>query len=99
MALPTRDASPDRLKQAVHRARATSTEGLLERLFTFAFKHLVYPQIWEDPEVDMAALLRPFGLALTAGTADGGGRRWTVSEAADATAEQRRLREGWLAGR
>lgn len=50
-------------------------------------------------EVDMAALLRPFGLALTAGTADGGGRRWTVSEAADATAEQRRLREGWLAGR
>lgn len=56
MALPTREASPDRLKQAVHRARATSTEGLLERLFTFAFKHLVYPQIWEDPEVDMAAL-------------------------------------------
>ena len=56
MAPSTRDASPDRLKQAVHRARPTSTEGLLERLFTFAFKHLVYPQIWEDPEVDMVAL-------------------------------------------
>src|SRR5262245_11856640 len=30
--------------------------GLLEFLFTLAFKGLVYPQIWEDPEVDMEAL-------------------------------------------
>jgi S-adenosylmethionine-diacylglycerol 3-amino-3-carboxypropyl transferase len=29
---------------------------MLERLFTLAFSGLVYPQIWEDPEVDMAAL-------------------------------------------
>jgi S-adenosylmethionine-diacylglycerol 3-amino-3-carboxypropyl transferase len=29
---------------------------MLELLFTFAFKGLVYPQIWEDPEVDMEAL-------------------------------------------
>ncbi|HMN86835.1 MAG TPA: DUF3419 family protein, partial [Bauldia sp.] len=56
MALSIREASPDGLKQAVHRARPASTEGLLERLFTFAFRHLVYPQIWEDPEVDLAAL-------------------------------------------
>ena len=29
---------------------------MLERLFTLAFKRLVYPQIWEDPVVDMQAL-------------------------------------------
>ncbi|WP_029057478.1 DUF3419 family protein [Stappia stellulata] len=41
---------------AVHRNRALSGEGALERLFTWAFKGLVYPQIWEDPEIDMEAL-------------------------------------------
>ncbi len=41
---------------AVHRNRALSREGLLERLFTLAFRGLVYPQIWEDPVVDMQAL-------------------------------------------
>ncbi|OIQ35348.1 MAG: S-adenosylmethionine--diacylglycerol 3-amino-3-carboxypropyl transferase [Roseobacter sp. MedPE-SWchi] len=30
--------------------------GRLERLFSRLFLGLVYPQIWEDPEVDMAAL-------------------------------------------
>ena len=31
-----------------------------ERIFTLAFKGLVYPQIWEDPEVDLKALeLKP----------------------------------------
>lgn len=44
------------LKKAVHRSGARSYDGLLERLFTFFFKGLVYPQIWEDPEVDMQAL-------------------------------------------
>ena len=29
---------------------------MLERMFTFAFSKLVYPQIWEDPVVDMKAL-------------------------------------------
>jgi len=52
----TLDASKARLKNAVHRSSATSRDGFLERLFTFAFKGLVYPQIWEDPEVDMKAL-------------------------------------------
>lgn len=33
-----------------------SREGLLERLFALAFGGLVYPQIWEDPDVDRAAL-------------------------------------------
>ena len=44
------------LKAAVHRAKPLSREGVLERMFTFAFSKLVYPQIWEDPVVDMKAL-------------------------------------------
>jgi len=45
-----------RVGAAVQRHRALSKEGLLERAFTFAFSGLVYPQIWEDPEIDMQAL-------------------------------------------
>src|SRR3974390_1119211 len=44
------------LSAAVHRNRTFSRAGALERLFTFAFRGLVYPQIWEDPVVDMEAL-------------------------------------------
>ncbi|MGE0211758.1 MAG: DUF3419 family protein [Parvibaculaceae bacterium] len=44
------------LKRAVHRHRAASMGGVLERLFTLAFSGLVYPQIWEDPVVDMEAM-------------------------------------------
>jgi S-adenosylmethionine-diacylglycerol 3-amino-3-carboxypropyl transferase len=33
--------------------RHLSKQGLLERAFTFAFRGLVYAQIWEDPEVDL----------------------------------------------
>jgi S-adenosylmethionine-diacylglycerol 3-amino-3-carboxypropyl transferase len=44
------------LGSAVHRSKPLSKAGLLERMFTFAFSGLVYPQIWEDPVVDMAAL-------------------------------------------
>jgi S-adenosylmethionine-diacylglycerol 3-amino-3-carboxypropyl transferase len=48
------------LSVAVHHNAGLSKTGLLERLFTIAFRGLVYPQIWEDPEVDMQALaLRP----------------------------------------
>ncbi|MEM8811326.1 MAG: DUF3419 family protein [Pseudomonadota bacterium] len=46
----------EHLNKAVHRSKATSSDGMLERLFTFFFKGLVYPQIWEDPDVDMQAL-------------------------------------------
>jgi S-adenosylmethionine-diacylglycerol 3-amino-3-carboxypropyl transferase len=31
-------------------------DGALQHLFTWAFKGLVYPQIWEDPDIDMEAL-------------------------------------------
>jgi S-adenosylmethionine-diacylglycerol 3-amino-3-carboxypropyl transferase len=48
------------LTSAVHRSKPLSRAGLLERMFTLAFSGLVYPQIWEDPVVDMDALeLRP----------------------------------------
>ncbi len=45
-----------RLAKAVQLNRLTTKRGILERLFTLNFSGLVYPQIWEDPEVDMAAL-------------------------------------------
>ena len=48
--------SSSALKKAVYQNPAPSKQGSLERLFAFAFDNLVYPQIWEDPEVDMSAL-------------------------------------------
>ncbi len=45
-----------KVTNAVHRHRHLSKQGLLERAFTFAFRGLVYAQIWEDPAVDMEAL-------------------------------------------
>ncbi|SNR60654.1 DUF3419 family protein [Puniceibacterium sediminis] len=51
---------PRQLGAAVHQNSALNRTGLLERLFSRLFHGLVYPQIWEDPVVDMAALnLRP----------------------------------------
>jgi S-adenosylmethionine-diacylglycerol 3-amino-3-carboxypropyl transferase len=44
------------LTTAVHRHKPLSAAGLRERMFTLAFRGLVYPQIWEDPRVDMEAL-------------------------------------------
>jgi S-adenosylmethionine-diacylglycerol 3-amino-3-carboxypropyl transferase len=44
------------LGAAVHQNAALSRAGVLERLFSRLFHGLVYPQIWEDPIVDMAAL-------------------------------------------
>lgn len=51
-----RRASADLVGAAVNRSRLLSAEGVIERLFTLAFSGLVYPQIWEDPAVDLAAL-------------------------------------------
>lgn len=44
------------LNKAVIDNKITSKRGFLERLFTFVFRGFVYPQIWEDPEVDLTAL-------------------------------------------
>ena len=52
------DEKPDPalLKNAVHDHKLISKKGVLERLFTLFFRGFVYPQIWEDPEVDLEAL-------------------------------------------
>lgn len=50
------ETSSDLLSKAVHRNARFSVEGMLERAFTRAFSGLVYPQIWEDPVVDMKAM-------------------------------------------
>jgi S-adenosylmethionine-diacylglycerol 3-amino-3-carboxypropyl transferase len=44
------------LRDAVRGNAATAPIALLERLFARLFQDLVYPQIWEDPVADMAAL-------------------------------------------
>jgi S-adenosylmethionine-diacylglycerol 3-amino-3-carboxypropyl transferase len=44
------------VRGAMLRTETLSKQGLLERAFAFAFRGLVYAQIWEDPEVDMEAL-------------------------------------------
>jgi len=51
-----RRATEEGLRTAVHRSKPLSRAGVLERLFTVAFRGLVYPQIWEDPVVDLEAL-------------------------------------------
>ena len=52
----TKSTARKLLGKAVHRNKAASKEGLLERLFTLSFNGLVYPQIWEDPVVDLDAM-------------------------------------------
>ncbi|WP_269930407.1 DUF3419 family protein [Aminobacter sp. HY435] len=42
--------------KAVCQNPALSKEGLSERLFALLFSGLVYPQIWEDPDVDIEAM-------------------------------------------
>ncbi len=45
-----------RLGEALYQHRALSKSGLSERFFALLFSGLVYPQIWEDPDVDMDAM-------------------------------------------
>jgi S-adenosylmethionine-diacylglycerol 3-amino-3-carboxypropyl transferase len=44
------------VSRVVKQHRVLSIEGFLEKLFAAAFSELVYPQIWEDPVVDLAAM-------------------------------------------
>lgn len=44
------------LRNAVYQNKALSRAGFSERLFALLFSGLVYPQIWEDPDVDMEAM-------------------------------------------
>lgn len=55
-----------KIADAVTQASTVSKQGLFERAFAFAFKGLVYAQIWEDPVVDMEALaIRPDSRIIT----------------------------------
>lgn len=46
----------NQLKSAFVRHRALSKAGISERLFGLMFSGLVYPQIWEDPDIDLIAM-------------------------------------------
>jgi len=71
-----------RLRKAVHRHKPLSGKGVQERLFTLAFSGMVYPQIWEDPVVDLEALQLKDGETLTA-IASGGCNILSYITAAD----------------
>src|SRR5262245_15896851 len=81
-AVAPRHGKQARLKSAVHRHKAASNKGIQERLFTLAFSGLVYPQIWEDPVVDLEALKLKDGEHLVA-IASGGCNILSYLTAAD----------------
>src|SRR3984885_3291309 len=49
------------IADAVRNSRNHSESTLWDRLFAVWFRRLVYTQIWEDPEADLAALQLPVG--------------------------------------
>lgn len=54
------------IADAVRNSRGRDEATLWDRLFAFWFRRLVYTQIWEDPEADLAALqLKPGATILT----------------------------------
>ncbi len=72
-----------KLKSALLQHKALSPAGLSERLFGLLFSGLVYPQIWEDPIVDMEAMqIRPGHRIVTIGS--GGCNMLTYLSAAPA---------------
>ncbi|MEM9106632.1 MAG: DUF3419 family protein [Pseudomonadota bacterium] len=46
----------NKLAEAVYQNRLLTREGIAERLFAGFFSGLVYPQIWEDPQIDIEAM-------------------------------------------
>lgn len=44
------------IRKAVRGQKSLKSKGLLEQLFAQMFSGLVYPQIWEDPLVDLLAM-------------------------------------------
>ncbi len=49
------------IADAVRNSRGQDESTVWDRLFAFWFRRLVYTQIWEDPEADLAALRLPVG--------------------------------------
>lgn len=52
------------IADAVRNSRLESETTWWDRLFAFWFQRLVYTQIWEDPEADLAALQLPAGATI-----------------------------------
>src|SRR6266436_4551691 len=49
------------IADAVRNSKGEDESTVWDRLFAFWFQRLVYTQIWEDPEADLAALRLPLG--------------------------------------
>ena len=49
------------IADAVRNSRGEAEATVWDKLFAFWFRRLVYTQIWEDPEADLAALQLPLG--------------------------------------
>src|SRR6266700_8392689 len=49
------------IADAVRNSRTLDESTIWDRIFPFWFRRLVYTQIWEDPEADLAALRLPLG--------------------------------------
>lgn len=49
------------IADAVRNSRSDDQSTVWDRLFALWFRRLVYTQIWEDPEADLAALQLPIG--------------------------------------
>jgi S-adenosylmethionine-diacylglycerol 3-amino-3-carboxypropyl transferase len=49
------------IADAVRNSRDEAEATVWDKLFAFWFRRLVYTQIWEDPEADLAALQLPLG--------------------------------------
>lgn len=52
------------IAEAVRNSRHHSESTVWDRLFAVWFRRLVYTQIWEDPEADLAALQLPVGSSI-----------------------------------
>ena len=52
------------IADAVRNLRSRDESTVWDRLFAFWFRRLVYTQIWEDPEADLAALQLPIGATI-----------------------------------
>ncbi len=55
----------------VRNSKSWYEETVWDRIFAFWFRRLVYTQIWEDPEADLAALQLPLGSTIVT-TSSGG---------------------------
>src|SRR5665647_687312 len=52
------------IADAVRNSRGRHEATIWDRLFALWFRRLVYTQIWEDPEADLAALQLPSGATI-----------------------------------